>query len=737
MQGFDEEKKEIIKEFVNETRDRLDDAEPKIIQLEKTALESGKVDSEILNDIFRLFHTLKSNSAFFELHTISEVMHEAETLLDIFRKEKALIAARHVDIIYKSTDFIKTSIAGLETEISDEGLKAPAAALIKEIKEEIKLLTPDEKEGRANIDTDKKQIKSEKKEKKSEEKKGKDADGASPGLIDAAIAEQFASSAVESMDRARECLKKIASGTAVIESAELCEREFHTVKGNAGFMGLPEIERAARCGQEAAESILEKGFLPEPKLAALMGRLCDVVKVMARSINDNSGRQNPNTANLINAIEDIAANSEADVKKAAGRAAKELSAAAAEAKQAAAAAGLQTSIRVDVEKLDMLLDLVGELVISEAMVINNPELSGFKSEKFEKSLLHMDKITRDIQEISMSMRMIPLAATFNKMPRIVRDIAYKTGKKAAIEIIGEETEVDKTIIELINDPLVHIIRNSVDHGIETPSERQAAGKEAEGLIKVEAKHSAGEVWITVEDDGRGLSRKKILEKAISRGLVDAKKSSDIPDREVWQIIFMPGFSTAEMVSDISGRGVGLDVVRRNIEKMRGKVDVKTIPGKGTAFVIRIPLTLAIIEGMVVKVGLNRYTIPISSIRNTFRPKQEMLTQLPGRQEVVNMRGMAVPVVRLHSVYNVKPVYENLTEGLLVFVENEDKHCCLFVDELVGQQQIVIKGLSAYLGRVRGISGCAILGDGDISMILDIAELIKSVEEEKTETAGRR
>ncbi len=731
MQGFDEEKKEIIKEFVNETRDRLDDAEPKIIQLEKTALESGKVDSEILNDIFRLFHTLKSNSAFFELHTISEVMHEAETLLDIFRKEKALIAARHVDIIYKSTDFIKTAIAGLETEISDEGLKAPAGALIKEIKEEIKLLAPDEKGGRAN--TDKKQIKREKTEKKDERGKP-EQNVAAETLIDDSIAEQFASSAVESMDKAREYIKKITSGTAVIESAELCEREFHTLKGNAGFMGLPEIEKAARCGQEAAESIIAKGFLTEPKLAALLGRLCDVIKVMARSITDKSGRQSPNTANLINAIEDITVNSGAGPEKAADKAVK--TQAAADARQAAAA-GLQTSIRVDVEKLDMLLDLVGELVISEAMVINNPELSGFKSEKFEKSLLHMDKITRDIQEISMSMRMIPLAATFNKMPRIVRDISYKTGKKAAIEIIGEETEVDKTIIELINDPLVHIIRNSVDHGIETPAEREECGKDAEGLIKVEAKHSAGEVWIAVEDDGRGLSRKKILEKAISRGLVDAKKSSDIPDREVWQIIFMPGFSTAEMVSDISGRGVGLDVVRRNIEKMRGKVDVKTTPGKGTSFIIRIPLTLAIIEGMVVKVGSNRYTIPISSIRNTFRPKQEMLTQMPGRQEVVTLRGMAVPVVRLHSLYNVKPVVENLTEGLLVFVENEDKHCCLFVDELVGQQQIVIKGLSAYLGRVRGISGCAILGDGDISMILDIAELIRSVEEEKTETAGRR
>lgn len=725
MQEFDEGKREIIKEFVSETRDRLDDAEPKIIKLEKTAISSGRVDAEILNDIFRLFHTLKSNSAFFELRTISEVMHEAEALLDIFRKEKAVIAPRHVDIIYKSTDFIKMAVAGLETDISDEWLKSPAAVLIKEIKDEISLLAPDEngKGGKA----EKKQRKIEKKEKKEQSSTGGlPADG----LIDDSIAAQFVLATIESMDRARDCIKKIAAGIAIIESAELCGREFHVVKGNAGFMALSEIEKAARCGQEASESIVEKGVLSEQKLAALLGRLCDVIKVMARSVNDKSDRQNPNIANLLNAIENIMEDSGAEAKKNGSQAA------VAEAKQAAVS-GLQASIRVDVEKLDMLLDLVGELVIAEAMVINTPELAGLKSGKFEKSLLHMNKITRDIQEISMSMRMVPLAATFNKMPRIVRDIAYKTEKKVAIEILGEETEVDKTIIELINDPLVHIIRNSIDHGIESAAERAAAGKNGEGLIKVEAKHSAGEVWITVEDDGRGLDRGKILEKAISRGLVNPKKADDMPDSEVWQIIFMPGFSTAETVSDISGRGVGLDVVRRNIEKMRGKVSVKTAPGKGTAFIIRIPLTLAIIEGMVVKVGTHRYTIPISSIRSTFKPKREMLTQMPGCQEVVNLRGMVVPVARLHRIYGVKPVSEALTEGIFVFVENEDKCCCLFVDDLVGQQQIVIKGLSSYLGRVRGISGCAILGDGDISMILDIAELIKSIEEEKNEKAGRR
>jgi two-component system chemotaxis sensor kinase CheA len=389
--------------------------------------------------------------------------------------------------------------------------------------------------------------------------------------------------------------------------------------------------------------------------------------------------------------------------------------------------GQQQVIRVDLEKLDKLLDLVGELVISEAMVANDQDLRGLELERFEKAVLHLDKITRDIQEVAMSMRMIPLSGTFSKMVRLVRDLSHKVNKKVSLEIIGEETEVDKTIIEQISDPLVHLIRNAVDHGIEEPEERIAAGKPESGRLTIEAKHSAGEVWITIEDDGKGLDRERILRKGIERGLI-SDEEVDMTDEEVWRLIFEPGFSTADKVSSISGRGVGMDVVKRNIEKLRGKVDIRSEKGAGTVFAVRIPLTLAIIEGMVVKVGQNRYTIPINSIKESLQPAGNQVTRMPDKLELVSIRGELLPVIRLHELYNVASDCQSLNSGILVVVENGEKKCCLFVDEVLGQQQIVIKGLSSYLGHVKSVSGCAILGDGDISMILDIDDLINSTED---------
>ena len=391
------------------------------------------------------------------------------------------------------------------------------------------------------------------------------------------------------------------------------------------------------------------------------------------------------------------------------------------------AGGPSTVIRVDIDKLDKMLDLVGELVIAESMVSNNQDLIILKNERFGKAVMQLDKISREIQEVAMSMRMIPLAGVFRKMMRLVRDLAQKANKQVDLEIIGEDTEVDKTIIEQISDPLVHLIRNAVDHGLETPAERLAAGKPETGRITLEAKHSAGEVWITVEDDGRGLNRDKIFQKGVEKGLVKSE-DREMKDEDIWRLIFEPGFSTAEQVSSISGRGVGMDVVKRNIERLRGKVDIRSRAGVGTMFAVRIPLTLAIIEGMVVRVGAHRYTIPISSIKESFRPGCEQITRTPDGLEIVRIRGELQPVLRLHELYRVDPRYYQLSEGILIMVENSDNKCCLFVDELLGQQQIVIKGLPGYLSHVKGISGCAILGDGEISLILDIAGLISSVDE---------
>jgi two-component system chemotaxis sensor kinase CheA len=321
------------------------------------------------------------------------------------------------------------------------------------------------------------------------------------------------------------------------------------------------------------------------------------------------------------------------------------------------------------------------------------------------------------------------------MVRLVRDLSQKANKKVDFQIEGEDTEVDKTVIEQITDPLVHIIRNGIDHGLETPEERQAAGKPPTGTLLLEAKYVGGEVWIVIEDDGRGLSREKILKKAVDRGLVDGDPD-DVPDEKVWQLIFHPGFSTADKITDVSGRGVGMDVVKRNIENIRGKVDVTSKPGHGTQVVLRIPLTLAIIDGMLVRVGNDRFTLPITAIRESMQVDDGKLTKTMDGQEIIKIREDLIPIVRLHELLDIPTKVTELREGIITIVENEGDQVCLFVDELLGQQQIVIKGMSEYMGDHPCVSGCTILGDGDISLILDVAGIINEARNGSGPSGGK-
>jgi two-component system chemotaxis sensor kinase CheA len=314
------------------------------------------------------------------------------------------------------------------------------------------------------------------------------------------------------------------------------------------------------------------------------------------------------------------------------------------------------------------------------------------------------------------------------MIRLVRDLSQKAGKRVELQIIGEQTEVDKSVIEQITDPLVHILRNAIDHGIDLPAEREAAGKPVVGQLTIEAKYVGGEVWLSVIDDGRGLNREKILAKAKDRGLLEGD-GSDLSDDALWQFIFLPGFSTADKVTDVSGRGVGMDVVRRNIEGIRGKVEIRSKTGKGTTITMRIPLTLAIIDGMVARVGSSLYTIPTIDIQKSLRALPGQITRTPDGNRILNLRGKMLPVVDLGEKFGMESTTSGSLEAILVVVENDGRSVCLGVDELLGQQQIVIKGLSSYIGELTGISGCTILGGGEISLIIDTAGLINSLEAE--------
>lgn len=385
----------------------------------------------------------------------------------------------------------------------------------------------------------------------------------------------------------------------------------------------------------------------------------------------------------------------------------------------------QNIISVNVAKLDRLMDLVGEMVIQEAMVLQNPDLAGLELDNFRKAGRQLSKITTELQDIVMSIRMVPLSATFNKMHRIVRDMAKKLDKEVKLEIIGDATEVDKNIIEHISDPLMHLVRNSIDHGIENSKERLDKGKPRVGIVTLEAQNSGSDVLIIVKDDGRGLNREKILKKAKENHLL-VKSESEMTDKEIFNLIMLPGFSTNELITEYSGRGVGMDVVIKNIEAIGGSLSVDSIPDKGTQFILKIPLTLAIIDGMNIKVGNSCFTIPMISIKQSFRPDENDIFRDPDNNEMIMVRGQCYPIIRLYERFRIKTAVSELTDGIIIMLEQAEHTICLFADELLGQQQVVVKALPTYIrefNTTRGLSGCTLLGDGSISLIIDIAGLI--------------
>ncbi|MBK9326615.1 MAG: chemotaxis protein CheW [Hydrogenophilales bacterium] len=386
-----------------------------------------------------------------------------------------------------------------------------------------------------------------------------------------------------------------------------------------------------------------------------------------------------------------------------------------------AASGSDTSIRVAVEKVDQLINLVGELVITQAMLAETAGgLDPIAAEKLLAGIELLSRNTRDLQESVMSIRMLPMSMVFSRFPRVVRDLAGKLNKQVEMRTLGENTELDKGLIEKITDPLTHLVRNSLDHGIETPDKRVAAGKNPKGTLTLKASHQGGAVVIEVMDDGGGLNRARILEKARERGLA---VNDAMSDHEVWQLIFAPGFSTADVVTDVSGRGVGMDVVKRNIEGLGGKVELESSPGFGTRTVIRLPLTLAILDGMSVGVGGETFIVPITTVVESLQPSLDDIRTLAGDSRMIHIRGEYLPFIALAEVFGL-PGVEDITRGLVVVVEGEEGRAALFVDELLGQHQVVIKSLEANYRKVPGMSGATIMGDGRVALILDVAAAIR-------------
>ena len=824
---LDREEQDILTGFVQESREMLDDAEPLLIELEKISNQSGEIDKEVINTVFRLFHSLKGGAGFLGLSTVGKVTHDAETLLDMFRKGKAIISSGYVDLLNRTCDFIRLLLDNIETTLTDRGFEDQAAIIIQDLQSIISQISavsnPTEKCQKVSVKPVTNNSKSkepeisqsdeplsvpdeeELKESALTESVNSEVSASSDDMqltITPEMIQQFVNESEELLESAEEALLSLEKDPNNQELVSQAFRALHSFKGNSGFFGYADLEEIGHEAETVLDKIREGQGGNNSDIFSLLLEILDFLRIGIAQVSKGGTPAIPGKPGLVNLMKDASAKMSAgeknevicdeDIKnskeesqldfpsKSEDQTAKfqevkneEPTAVVSQQASAEPWSGeerrLETdrrigvdrrqdeprqeedrrkggrretdqtvnqhqSVRVDVEKLDSLMDLVGELVISEAMVAENPDLKGVgvPLDRFEKSVRQLDKITRDLQGIVTSIRMIPLSGTFRRMIRLVRDLAQKANKKVDLEIIGEETEMDKTVIELINDPLIHIIRNSIDHGLESPEEREANGKLPIGRVILDAKYVGGEVWISIRDDGKGLNKEKILKKAMEKGLIQ-DDGSGLRDDEVWQMIFLPGFSTADRVTDVSGRGVGMDVVRRNIENIHGKIDLRSEKGRGTTIVLRIPLTLAIIDGMLIRIGNTRYTIPIVDIRESWKPNEDSITRLPDGQEIINNRGKLYPVVRLHELFQVPSSCQELQNGIIIMAENEGKPICLFVDEMLGQQQIVIKGLPSYIGDMAYVSGCTILGDGDISLIIDVAEIVNMKESEKAKT----
>jgi two-component system, chemotaxis family, sensor kinase CheA len=554
------------------------------------------------------------------------------------------------------------------------------------------------------------------------------------------LVERFCAESEEQLSCIELILLAWEQGDATAEMISEAFRAMHSLKGNCGIMGLGDMEKITHNLEGTfAEWKSGKSAPHQSQITAILGVL-DVLRRTLNLLPAGGGRiperkeliatlnftasQAPPDSNLeseewpapesmatdsvVREREDAAESTEEKAKKRDGK--------------ASAQERASSSIRVDTRKLDELMNLVGELIIAETTVTHNPDLEGHDFENFQKAALNLNRITRQLQDVAMQTRMIPIEATFQKMVRLVRDVSRKQGKKVNFLTIGEETEVDKSVVETIADPLVHLIRNGIDHGLEDSTDRTAAGKTLEGKLQLHAHHQGGEVWISISDDGRGIDPDRVLRSAIQKGVAEAGRTYS--REEILQMIFAPGFSTAEHVTDISGRGVGMDVVKRNIEKVNGRIDIDTELGRGTTFTLRIPLTLAIIEGMLVRTGTSYFTIPLLSIRESVKAEREHLTLTSDGQELLKLRGRHYPITKLNELAGTATAAD-LTEGILVLVESEGHIACILVDEVVGQRQTVIKPLPDYLRNLRSLGGCSILHNGDISLILDIDSIVRS------------
>lgn len=642
-----------------------------LAQMEQLLLELdvASPDSEQLNAIFRAAHSIKGGAATFGFTALTETTHLLETLLDRARHGQLSLSAPMIDAFLETKDALQEQLTAYQAG------KEPEPEMVAHICAVLQKLALENGDGAT-------------------------ASTPAPAPAAAVVATP-----------ARVAAAAGAEGALRIRFARLSDSECDLLAGELDNLG--KIVSRTRSNDQLT-IMLETTCDPDDIIAVC----CFVIDESQIDITRESAEPAPaETVVAPAAAAPAPASAVAIPVEAPG---KSQSPAASPAAAAAPGAKESSSIRVDVEKVDQLINLVGELVITQSMLTQAATmLDPVVYERFLSGLGHLERNARDLQESVMSIRMMPMDYVFSRFPRVIRDVSAKLGKQVRLDTFGKETELDKGLIERIIDPLTHLVRNSLDHGIETPDVRLAKGKEATGQLLLSAQHHGGNIVIEVSDDGAGLNREKILAKAMQQGL---NVSESMPDDEVWQLIFAPGFSTAEQVTDISGRGVGMDVVKRNIQEMGGHVEIQSRGGQGTTTRIVLPLTLAILNGMSVKVGNEAYILPLSYVIESLQPLPEHLHSITADGHVIKVRGEYLPLIELHRVFDVSGAQVNPTQGILVIVQADDARFALLVDELLGQHQVVVKNLETNYRKVPGISAATILGDGSVAFIIDVGAM---------------
>ena len=550
------------------------------------------------------------------------------------------------------------------------------------------------------------------------------AGGATIEADDLPLIRDFVTEAREHLAAAEAGVLRLEQDPQDADAVNVVFRSFHTIKGVAGFLHLGAIGALAHGAEDLLDRARGSLLAVTENVVDQILEAADYTRSMVDALEESArqGVQPPTPPGLADLLERLHSHSAArpEMSRHYNRGNVEVAQSGRPVEPTAGRgapldSGASATVRVATSRLDSLVDIVGELVIAQSVLAQDAASAAGAKERLARNLSHLSKVTRELQELSMSLRMVPIEGTFRRMARLTRDLARAAQKEVTFVTSGGGTELDRKLIEAIADPLVHMVRNAIDHGIERPDARERAGKPREGRVELKARQQAGSIIIEVSDDGGGLDKQRIRSKAVDAGVV--KEKQELSDQEIFHLIFHPGLSTAERVTDVSGRGVGMDVVRQNVEALRGRIDIASAEGKGSTFALRVPLTLAVVDGLVVGVGSQRYVIPMTSVEHSIRPGEHVST-VQDRGEVCLVRGRVLPLFRLYKLFGIAGAVEDPLKALAVVVEDNGRRCCLLVDELLGQQQVLVKPLGAGIGAVPGVSGAAILGDGGVSLILD-------------------